>query len=142
MNRSLVSLLLLSACASEVADGPRVLPSSDVLCQIWQGTGPTDTPGTIQGWGTNADDVRGILGEPSERKGSVWTYEFTKGSLTLTFEQANLCGSDGKVIQPPQWISSIKADGIESRRCWIQDQRNKEPTCDGCIGPWSVAPCS
>jgi len=140
MNRSLVALLLLSACAAD-ATGPRTLPSNDVLCQLWKGTGSVKAPGTLQGWGTNAEDVQAILGAPTERNGDVWTYEFTGGELTVTLEHADLCGRDGKVIQPALWVADIEAMGFDERRCWTLDQRNQVPTCEGCIEPWAVSRC-
>jgi hypothetical protein len=140
--KRLTALVLLAACGSADAPGPRTLPSNDVLCQLWQGTGPVKIPGAVQGWGSNADDVRGILGEPTERAGDTWTYEFTGGVLALTFEKADLCGrNDTKPIQPAQWVKDIDALGFDSRKCWILDLRNNVPTCDGCIEPYSVSEC-
>lgn len=133
--------LLLSACAADVVDEPRDLPPEDVICQLWKGTGEPDSPGSLQGWGTNRDDVRGILGEPTVQAGDSWIYEYTRGTLTVTFEVADLCTRDGTKVQPAYFVSDLKTHGFDAQRCWILNQRNKVPTCDGCIEPWSVGPC-
>jgi hypothetical protein len=135
------ALLLLSACASDVADAPREVPPTDVLCQVWQGSGKIDSPNLLQGWGTNADDVQGILGEPTLKAGDAWIYEYCRGTLTVTFEVADLCTRDGTKVQPAFFVADVEADGFDDQACWILDQRNRAPTCDGCLPPWSVGPC-
>jgi hypothetical protein len=143
MVKRTVGLLLLAACGSDTAE-TRPAPGEDVLCQVWAGN-DIETPGQrgIPGYGSLSTDVIAAWGEPSERDGDVWIYEWSTGgrsvSATLTFEQRDLC-LGGKPIGG-LWLADIEASGISGKGCWLYDIRQDETTCDGCLDHGEVGMC-
>lgn len=134
-----IALLLLAGCAS-TADEPRSVPSNDVLCQVFAGNGIEKTSMMgVPGLGSLSTDVVAAWGEPSTRKGDVWTYEWTGATVTLTFKSRDLCYSGGKHISG-LWLQTITSTGNEPA-CWIYDRRKDEPTCDGCLNKGEVDTC-
>ena len=142
MAKRLMVLLALAGCASEAPSGPRPVPSTDVLCQVWQGNGVKTGNNSfmgVPGYGSLSTDVIAAWGEPDKRSGDVWTYDWSGKTVTLTFEQHNLCLS-GKPVSG-SWLSDIKADGIAFQRCWNYEFRGGAKTCDGCFGWGEVQEC-
>lgn len=139
------ALILLAGCAS-AATSPGPVPNDDTLCQVWAGNGVSPGAGGFEGvpgYGTLSTDVIAAWGEPSERKGDVWTYEWSTAgrasSATLTFEKHNLCIGSKPI--GGSWLSKIEASGLADRKCWHYDLRQDEATCDGCLEQGEVHDC-
>ena len=144
MVRASVVFLLVAACGGSESSDPRPAPSEDVLCQVWAGNGKvTASQMGLPGWGSLSTDVIAAWGEPSERDGDVWTYEWTTGgravSVTLTFEAHEVC-LNGKRMAG-DWLAGIEPSGIASKPCWKYDLRKDEETCDGCLDHGEVGEC-
>lgn len=145
-SRRLAAALILAGCSSGGGsddDSVKPLPAQAVLCQVWAGNGIE--PGGnamrgVPGFGSLSTDVIAAWGEPSERNGNVWTYEWDRGSATLTFKQRELCHDGGKRIGG-LWLESIEVDGIAKPSCWNYDRREDEATCDGCFDHGEVGQC-
>ena len=142
-----LALIFLAACSSTTAAEPGPVPSESVLCEVWAGNGVT--PGTnafqgVPGYGSLSTDVIAAWGEPSERKGNVWTYEWTTAgravSASLTFESHDLCYSGSKHIGG-LWLSKIETNGIADKECWNYEFRGDAKTCDGCLEHGEVHEC-
>lgn len=123
-----------------------VVPSKEVLCQVWAGT-EASGPGSIAVYGTLDTDVIAAWGQPTERKGNVWIYEWCasgcerKATVKLTFEKRDLCLRNEKI--GGSWITDIEASGgVSAGTCWIGNERNQEPTCDGCLDSGDVRRCT
>jgi hypothetical protein len=141
-----LALILLAGCSSTTASEPQPVPSSDVLCEVW--TGNAVTAGTsgfegIPGFGTLSTDVVAAWGEPSERKGDVWTYNWTANgrdvTVTLTFEKRDLCIGSKPVSG--SWLKDIDVEGITFQQCWDFGHRMGAETCEGCLEHGEAREC-
>jgi hypothetical protein len=108
---------------------------------VWQGHDPMSRQ-EFRTWGTYADDVSSpdVWGEPVSKAGNVWTYRWcvdttcTKtATVKVEFEQASLCGRDGKPVASGLFAAEITVEGTEFRKCWdpfVFNERGKCPACD------------
>lgn len=147
-SRALIAAALgLAACASD-ATGPAhttadatVLstPTTDTLCSIHQGHDPLDTTHEQRTFGTWSEDVLSAWGEPAEKRGDSWLYRWCvdtactkKATVTVEFEQANLCDVSGKAVASGLFVAEIHADGWQFEKCWDPYRYNVPVTCDAC----------
>lgn len=145
MAKRLALILLAVGCGSSEDDGPRPIPSNEVLCQVFAGH-TADNRFMLGGYGSLASDVVAAWGEPTS-KGDAWTYEWCigdctrKATVTLIFKDETLCYSGGKKLSG-QFVTAIKADGLTEPRCWMYSLRSgDDETCDGCLNKGEVGEC-
>jgi hypothetical protein len=126
-----------------------VLPSQADLCKLnvgYDASGGDPLAGEVLG--TNADDVRAVLGEPTHRlSDTAWTYEWCigdcsrKASFTLTFAKLDRCYVDtGKAVTPPYWMSDVKVDGMAMPACWMVGAE-MAGRCPECLDAKTVGAC-
>lgn len=142
MAKQLALILLAVGCGSSEDDAPRAIPSDDVLCQVFAGH-TADDRFMLGGYGSLASDVVAAWGEPSSRNGNVWRYEwFTprEATITLTFKDETLCYSGVKKLSG-QFVTTIEADGLAEKACWMYSLRQDAETCDGCLNHGEVSEC-
>lgn len=140
-------VLLLAACSSNngvAGQTQALLPGDDKLCDVWMGY----EIGKTVVLGTHIDDVRAVLGEPSENTGTEFTYTWCVGadcakhaSAVLTFTEADRCyASSGKPITPPMWLHDITIDGFTRPQCWVVGSEMPQ-LCTECLPPDEAVVC-
>lgn len=146
MIRQLALVAMLTACGSD--DGgnePGPLPSTDTLCKLtigYENDRPDPlSPGVL---GTNADDVRGVLGAPTEASDTrlkyVWQGARTT-SATFSLKRKDLCYREsGKPITPPYWLSGVTVEGFDRPKCWVMGSE-VAGNCPECLDEQDVGMC-
>lgn len=141
-----LAFIFLAGCASNTVNTPAELPSTDILCEVWRGNGVKAGSTTFEGtpgYGSLSTDVISAWGEPSERKGDVWTYDWSANgrdvTLTLTFEKRDLCV--GSKPMSGSWLKDIDATGVAFQECWDYGHRKGAETCEGCLEYGAVHEC-
>ena len=143
MIRQVTLAAMLTACGSDASgDEPGPLPSTETLCKLTIGYDSDSLVGSVLG--TNADDVRGILGAPAEASDTrlkyVWQGARTV-SATFTFERKDLCYRDsGKPITPPYWLSAVTVEGFDRPKCWVMGSE-VAGSCPECLDETDVREC-
>lgn len=142
MAKRLALILLAVGCGGSEDDAPRPIPSEAVLCQVFAGH-KSDDRFMLGGYGSLASDVIAAWGEPSSRSGNIWKYEWAEprtATVTLTFEDANVCYAGGKKLSG-QFVTAIESDGLTEKACWMYSLRQDTETCDGCLNHGEVSEC-
>jgi hypothetical protein len=153
-SRTAMAALALAACAgggadTNIEDTGRQLPPESTLCKVWFGYDIGDAANFGDNTlGTNADDVRAVLGEPEKHTDTEFTYDWCVGdgcvkhvSATLTFAKYDRCYREtGKPIAPPYWLADAKVEGFSLPSCWHAGSE-MPGLCTECTAPTDVVEC-
>jgi hypothetical protein len=146
-----------AACASDTGNGAgsegealQALPPTSVLCKVHEGHDPGDNQHDHRTYGTHVEDVMGVWGSPVAKDGARWTYEWclaadcrSKATVSVIFENADLCMRNGAKVTPGQYVIEMHADGMKFQECWDPSIFNvADGQCPECTDTKLLAPCS